>query len=198
MPKPPKSRRKKKRGHVITWLREQLGETQAGFAHLVGVSRDTVQSIELDRLRLSERLAYRIAEETGVRAKWLLANNLGKSLPDREHVRQQFEEAQAGRWKLGFYQTALLPRLFFFNVYVLYRAVTFELGYSGFRRAGGEKLLREFSLKLLEMIPDKRVRKKIFHDSKEVVLDAEKRYALALGDLRELRRVKHEVDGRNR
>ena len=73
---------KKKSHHVVAWVREALGLKQSELASLIGISRNTLQSIELGRLPLSERIAYRLSEQTGIRAKWLLDNELGDLPPD--------------------------------------------------------------------------------------------------------------------
>ena len=49
-----------------------LGFKQPTFAELVGCSLPTLQSIESGRLALSERLALKISQETGVNVEWLL------------------------------------------------------------------------------------------------------------------------------
>jgi hypothetical protein len=66
--------------------------------------------------------------------------------------------------------------------------VTSELGYSGFRTAGGIKLLEEFCNDLMFLIADKRRRKIIYREAKEIVPDSEKLYHDAIEDLRELQR----------
>jgi len=187
----PKSQRKKKR-HVVAWIREQSGLTQSQFAQLIGASRDTLQSIELGRLPLSERFAYAIAEQTGIKAKWLLANKLepGK-LADPEYVRQQFEDAQTATWE-GTYSALLWPRALFFRSYAFFRAVTAEIGYAGFRRLGGINLLEKFCLDLVALIGDKRLRKITYRIARESSFDSEKLYRLVLGDLHELQRNLHE------
>ncbi len=43
---------------------------------VAGCSRDTIQSIELARLSLSEELARRISAATGVHFRWLIENDL--------------------------------------------------------------------------------------------------------------------------
>jgi len=58
--------------HPLAVLRTTLGLTQSEMADLVGRSRVTVQAVELGKLPLSEGLAARIAEETGVHVGWLL------------------------------------------------------------------------------------------------------------------------------
>jgi len=181
-----KSQSRKKR-HVVAWIREAIGLTQSEFAHLIGASRDTIQSIELVRLTLSERFAYKIAEETGISPRWLLANKLGNPPPDPERIRQQYEDAQAGRWK-GISKSHLLPRAIFFRLYAFYRAMISEVGYSGFRSAGGIKLLEKFCHDLIMLIPDKRRRKIVYRDAREIATDSRKLYDLVFEDSRELQR----------
>jgi len=94
----PKSRLKKKPQVCVVWIREQLDMTQSDLANLIGASVHTIQSIELGRLTLSERFAYKIAEQTGVSPRWLRANKLKKPLPDPKQIREEFERAQAGVW----------------------------------------------------------------------------------------------------
>jgi len=90
---------KKKPKHVIAWVREQLGLTQSELGRPIGSSQHTIQAIEIGRLALSERFAYALAEQTGIKAKWLLANELGNPPPDPVEMRKQFEEAQTGAFK---------------------------------------------------------------------------------------------------
>jgi len=45
---------------------------QKRFAELIGCSVHTLQSIETGRLKLSQKLAHRIARETGVAVDWLV------------------------------------------------------------------------------------------------------------------------------
>lgn len=78
----PTTAAKKKPKHVVAWVREQLGLTQSELGHLIGSSQHTIQAIELGKLPLSEYFAYQLAEQTGITAKWFLANKLSKPLPD--------------------------------------------------------------------------------------------------------------------
>ena len=52
----------------------KLGQKE--MAELCGCSVDTIQSIELGRLALSESLARKISNETGIAWQWLLGNDL--------------------------------------------------------------------------------------------------------------------------
>ena len=65
----PRKALKKKSRHVVAWVRKTLGLTQSELASLIGISANTLQSIELGRLPLSERIAYRLSEQTGIRGK---------------------------------------------------------------------------------------------------------------------------------
>jgi transcriptional regulator with XRE-family HTH domain len=56
-------------------LRSIAGITQSELAGMVDCAPVTVQSIELGKLRLSERLAQRISLQTGVGLDWLLAGD---------------------------------------------------------------------------------------------------------------------------
>ena len=89
----------KKSRHVVAWVRETLGLKQSELASLIGISPNTLQSIELGRLPLSERIAYRLSEQTGIRAKWLLDNELGDPPPDPAEMRRKYEKAQAQPWR---------------------------------------------------------------------------------------------------
>ena len=61
--------------HTLAVLRTMLGLTQKEMAELAGRSARTIQAIELKQLPLSEELALRIAEATGVDEGWLLEND---------------------------------------------------------------------------------------------------------------------------
>src|SRR5260221_5638350 len=56
-------------------LRSIIGLTQEDLSKVLGCSRMTIQAIESDKLRLSEKMAAKIALHTGVSMRWLLANN---------------------------------------------------------------------------------------------------------------------------
>jgi transcriptional regulator with XRE-family HTH domain len=58
--------------HRIAQLRQQLGLTQAAFAHRVGVSRGTIGQYEAGTLAPRARTLGRIAKIGGVTADWLL------------------------------------------------------------------------------------------------------------------------------
>ena len=108
----PRKALKKKTCHVVAWVRKTLGLTQSELASLIGISANTLQSIELGRLPLSERIADRLNEQTGIRAKWFLDNELGDPLPDPSKMRRKYENAQADPWGSFFSQVDLVPRMF--------------------------------------------------------------------------------------
>ncbi len=60
--------------HTLAVLRTLIGLKQDGMADLLGCSLPTIQSIEVGRLPLSEKLAETIAFQTGVSLEWLLRN----------------------------------------------------------------------------------------------------------------------------
>jgi transcriptional regulator with XRE-family HTH domain len=63
--------------HPLAVLRTTIGLTQKELAEMTGRAARTIQSIELGHLSLSEELALRIAEETGVDESWLLQGDTG-------------------------------------------------------------------------------------------------------------------------
>jgi transcriptional regulator with XRE-family HTH domain len=61
--------------HPLAVLRTMIGLTQKQMGALVNRAARTIQSIELGKLPLTEELALRIAEATGVDEAWLFAGN---------------------------------------------------------------------------------------------------------------------------
>jgi hypothetical protein len=68
--------------HPLAVLRTRLGLGQTEFGDKVGRHWRTIQSIELGKLPLSEKLAERICEETGVNFKWLMKGNAEAAIID--------------------------------------------------------------------------------------------------------------------
>jgi len=60
MPRPPKDK-----NNPLRQVRQITGLSQADFAKLVGVSKDTIQSVENWRLRLSLDVAHKIRYRVG-------------------------------------------------------------------------------------------------------------------------------------
>jgi transcriptional regulator with XRE-family HTH domain len=92
--------RKSAQKHALAVLRLQLGLGQKELAELVECSRPTIQSIELGRLPLSDKLADRISRETGVSIAWLKKNDLRKpplDYQDEPYGKEVFERIQANR-----------------------------------------------------------------------------------------------------
>jgi DNA-binding XRE family transcriptional regulator len=52
-------------GHLVSELRKVIGKSQTQFAAMIGMSKDTVISVENERNRLSRNLAKRIEIATG-------------------------------------------------------------------------------------------------------------------------------------
>jgi transcriptional regulator with XRE-family HTH domain len=143
-----------RRRHLLATAREilQLSQTELGL--LVGAAQRTIQAIELQVRPLSERLAHRLSEETGIPAKQLLANELAPPL-DPAAVRKQF--AQAQRFKAR-HLVQRAPRMFLFRSYVVMRVIADELGYDGCRAIGFFDAVSKLEVKLLTAIPAKRLR----------------------------------------
>lgn len=80
-----------KNQHVLATLRRGLGLGQKELAALVGRSKTAIQRIELGSLLLGEELARRIAQETGVDLRWLLAGHY-ESEPIGAHGRRLTRE----------------------------------------------------------------------------------------------------------
>ena len=88
--------------HPVAVLRQILDLKQKELADLLECSADTIRSIELRRLGLSEELAERIAEATYVGVAWLLAGDpKAEPIDDigQPYERTFFESAQANRRK---------------------------------------------------------------------------------------------------
>ena len=86
--------------HVVAIMRTTLGLTQKELADMAECSVPTIQSVELGRLKLSEALAQRLADHTGVDLGWLLRNDRSQPMVDgqeRPYTRAQFEMYQAQR-----------------------------------------------------------------------------------------------------
>jgi transcriptional regulator with XRE-family HTH domain len=67
--------------HCLALMRKILRLKQSELAALAECSVATIQSIELNRLKLSKGLATRISLATGVNYDWLLDNDIKKPMP---------------------------------------------------------------------------------------------------------------------
>src|SRR6266567_1998676 len=95
-----KHARQKRPRHNVTRLRLLLGKSQREMADIAGCSFDTIQSIDLGRLALSESLARRISAATGVHLRWLLENDLIADIVNsrgRPYSKSEFEFAEANK-----------------------------------------------------------------------------------------------------
>src|SRR6266851_1295882 len=84
--------------HPLAVLRQIINLTQKEMSDLAGCSCATVQAVELEKLKLSEKLAQRISYQTGVDPGWLLANDVARE-PTRgdgtPFTKESFEMARA-------------------------------------------------------------------------------------------------------
>ena len=83
--------------HVLAIVRTTVGLTQKELAAVLGCSVPTIQSIELGRLKLSEGLAQRVVENTGVDLACLLHND--PSQPVLDQTGQPYTRAEFDRWQ---------------------------------------------------------------------------------------------------
>ncbi|HLP78246.1 MAG TPA: helix-turn-helix transcriptional regulator [Candidatus Paceibacterota bacterium] len=84
--------------HTLAVLRILLGLTQKEMAAVLQCSAPTIQAIELDRLKLSEKLAGLASLKTGINLAWLLENDVTQPPIDtkgRAYTKATFEEFQA-------------------------------------------------------------------------------------------------------
>ena len=84
--------------HPIAVLRQVIGLGQKEFAELVGKRPPTIQAIELGKLKLSETLAAKIEEQTGVNSSWLLDGDVNSPMVNQSgasYAKDDYELAQA-------------------------------------------------------------------------------------------------------
>jgi transcriptional regulator with XRE-family HTH domain len=74
--------------NVLAILRKSLGLKQGELAELIGCSISTIQSIEVNKLKLSKSLASRISLETGADLDWLLNNDVSVPMPKHDAAQQ--------------------------------------------------------------------------------------------------------------
>ena len=148
--------------HALAQLRSTLNLGQKELADLVGCTAESVKSIELNRLKLSEGLATRISLETGVSVQWLLNNDLSApiapslevaSLQRRvgdpepgQYTRRTFELVQAQEWDIYTVADINQERLDGLKDYVRLRAIIESARYQrlhGLARYKLEKFLEE-------------------------------------------------------
>ena len=86
-----------KKKHVLARLRRYLSLTQTELAKRCGCSPASIQSIEVGRLELSQKLAERISLITGAPTEWLLKNSPESPMPDL-HKRTGSRTSQRHFW----------------------------------------------------------------------------------------------------
>lgn len=87
-----------KQSHTLAVLRILVGLTQKEMAAALHCSAPTIQAIELEKLKLSEKLAGFASIQTGINLAWLLNNDVTKPPIDTKghpYTRATFEEFQA-------------------------------------------------------------------------------------------------------
>jgi hypothetical protein len=171
--------------HILTLTREALDLNQAQLAELAESSIFTIQSVETHRLKLSERIAWKLGEATGIQAKWFLSHPTGPLPPfSPEALQAKFEEARTGSFK-GFYRAHLTSRdIVYQAAWYLREIADYHGGYAGARHSGFLDGLHKATLKLFKTIPTKD-RRKVYNAATEAV-KAGKVRSLITADLREM------------
>ena len=86
---------------TLVTLRKQLNLRQKELANKVGCSLDTIKSLEQGRLKLSETLAMKIYEATGIDPAWVAMNDPKKPpitfWKAEPYTRAVFEAIQGGK-----------------------------------------------------------------------------------------------------
>jgi transcriptional regulator with XRE-family HTH domain len=181
-----KTKKASKKPHVLRWIREQLGLTQFDIARMIGSSQPTIQSIELGRLKLSERFAYKLQARLGLDAKSLLAN-CWDNLPEPEEVRKAFR--QAAGFADQSYADVLAIRNNLFRGYLLLRAIADELGWHGCKAAGFDMIFYKVQLDLLNAIGDKKLREQVYQKHIDECGNPIKNMSRIIADAREIQRA---------
>jgi transcriptional regulator with XRE-family HTH domain len=143
-------------------LREILGLTQKQLGQLIGSSRPTIQAIELGQLRLSDHIAHRISEKTGISVHWLKANDLGRRPVNRwrqRYTRKDFNLARTDALG-GTYFVELQPIMIVLNAYAKLRAIVEALNLNDATSGPFPFMLEMVILELEDCITDPDARKK--------------------------------------
>jgi transcriptional regulator with XRE-family HTH domain len=152
------------RKHVLCILREILGLTQKQLGQLVGVARPTIQGIELGSLSLSDHVAQRISEETGISIHWLRSNVLSRrpvNRSSRPYTVKDFSLAQTGMFR-GTYFVELMPMVVALNAYAKLRAIVEALNFNEATMGPFPLKLEMAILELEDCITDPAAREKYF------------------------------------
>jgi transcriptional regulator with XRE-family HTH domain len=84
--------------HTLAVLRILLGLTQKEMAAVLHCSAPTIQAIELDKLKLSEKLAGLASLKTGINLAWLLKNDVTQppiDIKGKAYTKETFEQFQS-------------------------------------------------------------------------------------------------------
>jgi transcriptional regulator with XRE-family HTH domain len=76
--------RASKRSHVLAVLRDKYALTQKALAKKLRCTKSAVQGIELEKFKLSRKMANRISRKFEVDLKWLLENNKDAPMRTRD------------------------------------------------------------------------------------------------------------------
>lgn len=74
---------------TVAVLRQVLDMKTPEFAEVCGLSLSAIEKLETGRLKLSDEVAFRISQETGVEQDWLLAGDV--AAPPRPLVTRQIK-----------------------------------------------------------------------------------------------------------
>ena len=85
---------------TLTVMRSVAGITMQQLADVIGCNRQSLQQIELGRLKMSKHMAERISGHTGVSMNWLLANRYRVPPvclrdPDEPFTREVYRQTRA-------------------------------------------------------------------------------------------------------
>ena len=175
--------------HVLVRLRRELGGmTQAQFGKLVGLSRRTVQAIELGTLPLSERSAHRISEETDIDVYWLLENRLEEPIKTRRGQPwnlEWFQVAQAGTWRGG-YRLQKEPLMLLLRAYYKLRWIAADRDFFELTKHNFPLNLHKAVDGLWETIPDRDERNRLSREYRDENLRDDEILKRVIADAREL------------
>ena len=164
----------KRRKHILTLTREALNLNQAQLAELAETSIFTLQSIEIFRLKLSERVAWKLAETTGIRAEWFLSHPTGPLPLDPVALKAKFEEAKRSSFE-GFYraQPGIKDHRLYRIAWLLREIANYHGGYAGAASFGVPRRASEGEPEASEDNCPARTSRKVYEAAAEVVKDRE-------------------------
>jgi hypothetical protein len=183
------------------------------MADNLGASHALVQSVELSRLALSERLAFRLSHISSVPVERILRNDLRKPLPDSAEMRKHFEatvrycDSPAGGkpcidWKKAWdldHLVYLEPRMVLMNILVLQKEIVSQLHHDGGLGPEPWNILQKATLRMLALIKDKKTRRATYQRARDLVTQgAEKVLASHLADTQEMLRALRDIKAKKR